>query len=706
MDYVEFIDKYNIHLNAQQDAAVQRTNGATLLLAVPGSGKTTVLVTRLGYMLYCKEIPPASILTMTYTVAATQDMRKRFAAIFGDEHAGNMEFRTINSVCAMIINRYVRQKNSLAFKLLDNNAPLLIEICKRQFSEYPTDGEIKNLQQAITYVKNMQLSREEIDAFEVDGRGIAPVYDAYMGEMKRRSLMDFDDQLVYAHTILKRPQILDYFQSKYRYLCVDEAQDTSKIQHNIIRLLSQKCNNLFMVGDEDQSIYGFRAAYPDALMSFEADYDHASVMLLEQNYRSTKEIVAASDRFIMRNLMRHEKHMKTDREPGKPVQKVELNNRRAQYSYIAKIVDNSPAGKTAILYRNNDSAVPVIDYLERKGIDFRCRQAENIFFTNRIVRDVTDILHLAFSPNDEDAFMRVYYKFSYPISKSAAHEAVQIKRLRQMDSFFEALTASRELPEWCRDKILELDAQFKTLKTDSAKVAVDRIRYKMGYGAYVLEHGADTEKLYILSVLAANEEGVDGFLKRLNALKHIVEAGPGDSSSKLVLSTIHASKGLEYERVILIDAIEGILPSITIPTSGTLDDEQRKTLEEERRLFYVAATRAKDDLILMSYGDQAGKCQFVTQFCQKTQPSHSPSKPIQKSQTNIPRIKPAATMNATIQWIEKDYIPGARVLHNPFGSGTVTNKHNGIVTIQLDNGQTKRFDLINCLKMGFMEITK
>lgn len=273
MTYEAFREQFQIRLNEQQEQAVRAVDGPVLLLAVPGSGKTTVLVTRLGYMIYGCGILPESILTMTYTVAATRDMRKRFADLFGDEMAGRLEFRTINGVSARVIRYYEKAMGRKAFDLISDEkelAALTGEIYRRVTGEFPTDSDIKGVRTAITYAKNQMLSQEEIREMDKEIKGFSAMYREYDRTLKAKGCMDYDDQMVYAWQILRKyPDVLGAFQRRYHYICVDEAQDTSKIQHQIVRLLSAGSGNLFMVGDEDQSIYGFRAAYPRALLEFE-----------------------------------------------------------------------------------------------------------------------------------------------------------------------------------------------------------------------------------------------------------------------------------------------------------------------------------------------------------------------------------------------------------------------------------------------------
>ncbi len=697
MHYEEFCKQFNISLNEEQAQAVQHTEGAVLLLAVPGSGKTTALVARLGYMLHCAGVAPERILTMTYTVSAAGDMKSRFAAMFGNKYAARLQFRTINGVCASIINGYVRNKGADGFALLDDNRKLLTEIYRKLRADYPVDGEVKELQKQITYIKNMCLTRQEIDALDLNGADIGPIYDQYIDEMKRRRLMDYDDQLVYACNILKsRPDILKFYRRRFPYLCVDEAQDTSKIQHRIIHLLTGKDGNLFMVGDEDQSIYGFRAAYPDALMRFEGEYANSTVLLLEENFRSTPEIVSAADKFISRNTMRHEKHMRASRPSGAPVRKVTLASRAAQYRYIAKMAQGEPERELAVLYRNNDSAVPFIDFLDRNDISYCIRQTDGVFFTSRTVSGVRDLMTLALSPLDEAAFMRIYYKLNLPISRADAEKAVELCRAGKCTSLFSGVNPTGKNSERTAEKLVELRAHFAALKTDSAADALRRMRYQMGYGAYLLKNGGDDERLYLLALLASREKNIESFLNRLDALKSIFEAG-GDRKSHLILSTIHSSKGLEYDRVAVIDAIDGILPSVTPKPEQAWDKDEQAAFEEERRLFYVAATRAKNELLLMSY-EKTPECTFIRQFCQPLTPKATGG----QGKGIVLSASPAPAVAQRIQWISKDYIKGASVEHNIFGRGMIAEKGGDTVTIRFADGTIKRFILSACLEKGLL----
>lgn len=608
MTLQEFITKFNINLNKQQLEAVQSVEKPTLLLAVPGSGKTTVLITRLGYMIYCLGIRPEEILTVTYTVAATNDMRNRFATIFGDELAARLEFRTINGICAKIIGYYGRCVGKKPFELVTDEGyktKLLSAIYTEVVRQYPTESDLKNISTLITYIKNMQLSKNEINKLgKEQDIPLLDIYNAYCEQMKRQSLMDYDDQMVYALTMLKvSSQILDYFQEMYKYICVDEAQDTSKIQHQIIAVLANKYKKIFMVGDEDQSIYGFRAAYPEALLSFEKNYADANVLLMEENFRSNAKIVDAADGFIQKNKLRHEKHMKAFREAGTDIQKIHLKNRRAQYTYLAKVAENTEV-ETAVLYRDNESIIPVVDLLERKGISYRIKNADLTFFTHRVVMDIKNIIRFAMEPANTEIFMQIYYKISTYMSKLVAIEACRISQEKGITILDAALDYGK-IPAGTRKSVKAIQTHLNRILEEDGGKAIYRIIHFMGYQDYLEKANIKDSKLSIIKAIAYNEPSVLALISRLDELATLIKEKPYDSECKFILSTIHSSKGLEYDKVYIMDAVDGIFPENVIANyeKRKAKDEESKEYEEERRLYYVGVTRAKNELCIFEFDE-------------------------------------------------------------------------------------------------------
>ncbi|WP_419015303.1 ATP-dependent helicase [Dysosmobacter sp.] len=600
----EFDRKYTSQLNPQQLAAVHAVDGAVLLLAVPGSGKTTVLVTRLGYMLCCCGISPDAILTMTYTKAATKEMQKRFVRLFGQDCPQVPEIRTINGVSSKIIDFYTRTHGSgSAFTVVENEgelAKIVSDLYRELSGEFATQSVIKELRKGIAYVKNMMLGKEDLGELDTGFDQFPELYVQYNLALRQRRWMDYDDQMIYAKTILENyPDILAHFQDTFPYICVDEAQDTSKIQHAIIQLLARKTGNLFMVGDEDQSIYGFRAAYPDALMQFEQTYPKARVLLMEENYRSTPEILHLANGFIRKNTDRRPKTVRPTRVSGANVHLISAADRTAQYAWLLDMAAHCD-GQTAVLYRNNDSALPLIDLMERHGLPFRCRQMDDTFFTHRLVADLLDIIAFANDRRNTEAFLRIYYKIGCGITKKAAEYACEACQ-RSGKTVLEELLTFSPLSQYARDSAAGLMDLLPQLLEETAARGLKRIWTELRYKDYVEQQQLDTNKFEILTLLAEREADLNTLVARLDYLRMLVSAPPEPSSEGLILSTVHSSKGLEYETVYLLDVLDGILPAVTEPKGP----EEQRRYQEERRLFYVAMTRAKDHLYLFSCLDRS-----------------------------------------------------------------------------------------------------
>ena len=679
MDWNEFVNTFPIQLNQQQQEAVQSTEGAVLLLAVPGSGKTTVLVTRLGYMIYCKNIHPESILTVTYTVAATKDMSKRFADRFGEEMAEKLEFRTINGICAKIIQYYGRKIGKTPFELVKeekNTTGMLVKICQEHGMGYPTESDLKNVRTMITYIKNMMLNDKEIQKLEEESDiRIRGIYQAYCSQMREKKWMDYDDQMLYAYKMLRMDsRLLEHFQNLYPYICVDEAQDTSKIQHAIIALLAAKSENLFMVGDEDQSIYGFRAAYPEALLDFEKDHPGARVLLMEENFRSNAKIVSAADKFIQKNTLRHEKHMKAAREAGADIRKISLKSRKAQYVYLMKIAQECST-ETAVLYRDNECAIPLIDLLERKHIPYRMRNAELSFFTHRTVLDIQNIIRFAMNPKDTELFMQIYYRLKLFFRKEDALNYTNISKEKDIP-VWDAILQYGNLEEYQQNYVRSLRRQMKKLLDMTGDKAVDQILVYMGYQYYLKKMGMNTNKLEIVKMIGSREDSPEKLLERLKELERIIREKKEERECRFILSTMHASKGLEYDTVYLLDVVDGILPEKVLTSMNTASKEEIGAYEEERRLFYVGVTRAKNQLNIFATGKPS-------RFCNELLEKNISAESYQK--------------------LSDELGEGVIVKHRKFGKGVVTEIEGEHIRIRFGDDE-KKMDLKVLARLGLLEI--
>lgn len=699
MEYEAWKATWKAPLNPQQEAAVQAAQGPVLLLAVPGSGKTTVLIHRLGYLIFCLGVAPEQILTVTYTVAATRDMAARFARTFGETWANRLEFRTINGLSARIIQHYERVKGRQAFTLVTEEgrlASLVGELYRKATGEFATESTVRSLRTAITYCKNRQMTQEEIEAYQVEDIPFAKLYRQYHAELRRRRWMDYDDQMVYAAQILRQHgDILAYFQDKYRYLCVDEAQDTSRIQHTILKLLAGRRRSLFLVGDEDQSIYGFRAADPGALLRFEEEYPGGRVLFLEKNYRSTATIVAAADRFIRQNQHRRDKHMVAARGPGPAIQPIWVADRVQQYAQLAQWAQDCDR-ETAVLYRNNDSALPLLDLLDRQGTGCRCRQMEGTFFTHRVVRDVTDFIAFAAHPADGERFFRLYYKMGVGIPKAAAQWAVL--QSRGEGNLMAILSHCPQLTQRSQVLCQALAEQFAQLLDDRGDEAIHRLRHHMGYGDFLSARGSDPGKLAILEALGRYTPNPSALVTRLGELRERIRQGDSDPNSPFLLSTIHGSKGLEYQRVILMDVADGVLPLADPPLGDHPDPAAVEAYEEERRLFYVAMTRAKEELFLFRFRRSDLGSTFARDLF--------PDKTRRLRQAVAPRPKgggkPAPPPLPDLALFDA----GAPVTHRAFGRGEVVSRQGDIATILFQEKGEKKVSLSVALRQGQLRRTQ
>ena len=743
MEWKEFETTFSVKLNQQQKEAVQSTKGPVLLLAVPGSGKTTVLVTRLGYMIYCRNIPPESILTVTYTVAATKDMSERFAVRFGEDMAKRLEFRTINGICARIIQYYGRRIGKTPFELVkDEKATtgMLIRICQDHGMGYPTESDLKNVRTLITYIKNMMLNEEELQKLEEESDiRIAEIYREYCRQMREQKLMDYDDQMLYAYNILRKdPGVLAYFQNRYPYICVDEAQDTSKIQHAIIALLAAGTGNLFMVGDEDQSIYGFRAAYPEALLSFEKKHPGAKVLLMEENFRSNAKIVEAADKFIQKNTLRHEKHMRAAREAGADIREISLKSRKAQYVYLMKAAQECTTGmagmsgseehrgradasvtETAVLYRDNECAIPLIDLLERKNIPYRMRNADLSFFTHRTVLDVQNIIRFAMDPKDTELFMQIYYRLKLFFNKKDALRYAQISQEKDMEVLDAALKYGN-LEKYQEDNIRNLKRQMVRILNMPGDEAVNQILTYMGYQDYLKKMGMNANKLETVKLIGSRVESPEKLLERLEELRTIIQEKVSDKDCPFILSTMHASKGLEYDTVYLLDVMDGILPEKVLANPRTASKEELETYEEERRLFYVGVTRAKNQLNVFTTNKPS-------KFCSELLGKRNLRENQQKEYVGIKKwgdYSPAGTYGIkgngmyhgygtghgsqkqpgkSYQELADALGEGMIVKHKKFGEGVVVDMEGEHIRIQFGDN-VKNMDLKVLARLGMLEI--
>lgn len=596
--YRQFCEKYQIQLNKQQERALQAVEGANLLLAVPGSGKTTVLVARLGHMVLNKNIPPENILAITYNKNATVEMQERFSSLFGANIGSRIAFQTINSLSLSFYSEWCRKMRQNPRQHLEERErrKILRKIFNTFHNTNASEGEVLELGSAITYIKNMMLNEEQILGIEADYPHLGDMYRAYQAELDKQNKRDYDDQMVLGLQVLREDsEILRRLRSLYKYICVDEAQDTSKIQHKIIRALAQG-SNLFMVGDEDQSIYGFRAAYPKALLNFRYDYLNPYILRMERNYRSTPQIVDKAQAFISQNRGRFEKNMTAERGDGEDVHLECVHSREEQYQKLLNVAQNSTA-ETAFLYRDNESAVVLVDLLLRNGIPFKFRKPEMNFFGISIIRDIVAYLKLSINPYDAQQLDQICNKGIVYLKKNTCYWTIRNSQQKRI-SVYDALDEQAEyVNRRNRDSIYNFRSLMSRVSMANPHDAIS-ILLDAGYARYIEKECLDKGKIELLQILAKQEPTISSFLNRLQFLERSMQQGfdprPG---YHIILSTIHSSKGLEYDSVYMVDVYDGRFPS-SRPNIFSRSKDSADGEQDERRLFYVGITRAKSKLHL------------------------------------------------------------------------------------------------------------
>ena len=696
----EYREKYGIKLNEQQERAVLRAEGNTLLLAVPGSGKTTVIVSRLGYMINCLGIPYSAILTLTYSVASCRDMRERYISYFGDSYVP--QFRTIHGICSIIIKEFERLTGRCAFKLMsgeESENDVLSHVFRKVCGTYPETGQINELKTYITYIRNMMLDTHKAsELFDVK-YDICAVIREYRREKQHRRLMDYDDQLEFAYRILKQhPEMLDRFRKQYRYINVDEAQDTSKIQHEIIGLLAS--GNLFMVGDEDQSIYGFRAAYPRALLDFEKRYKDAVVLFMEQNFRSTGHIIKRASRLISTNRDRRRKNMFTDKDDGDDIEIINLPSRKDQYSVLCKAAREvcGSSETTAVLFRNNDSALPLIARLEKCGIPYRYREADCPFFENPGICDIlalTDVLY----DNNAESFMYVAKRLGCGLRDDEIRRMVAVAGRASFSAVMKRFIPKDDERS---KRIYELCDTMEKAKLQRPADAISLLCGDTCFGRFLDIRMKDVgSKTGILYDIADDCRNYEEFRQKLDKLREVTTCGKASIENSLILSTVHSSKGLEYDNVYIIDVKDGEFPCVESPDHCL--EHEIATLEEERRLFYVAVTRARKRVKITRYA-----LEFDTSVC----PPSSFLRELMRYDArafgfNTEKMKKDAVMRPVKKYIDvSGFVPGAVIVHKMYGRGFIDHTDGDKCRVVFEDGTEKMLSLSVAVDAGVIGLGK
>ncbi len=590
----------------KQQEAINHFQGPCLVLAVPGAGKTTVLLARL-HMLIQRGVSPSKIASITFSRRQANDMKMRFKQEYGD--STGVTFSTIHAFCYQILLSAAKSRGETLHVLEGskeyNRYQIVRTFARQLFQRVLSDEDLEDFFRIDGYLKNALVNYETYQ-HKTHARfpHFLELQRAYEQFKSNHRLIDFDDML------LKTLQLLDQnkplrtaMQQRFSYYQVDEAQDTSLIQLRIIHLLTAPEHNLFFVADDDQSIYSFRGADPAYLLAFQKMFPGAPVLFMQDNYRSTKNIVALSAHLIRKNQARYEKIPTTSTQSLEKTQVILTPSLKKEMDRILKeLPSDLERGTVAILFRNNISVLPLAELLDQHHIAFHSETETARFFHHPVVLDLLDFFQLALDPTDHEAFARVYYKLNQYLKREFMEQVISgDPRL----SVWERLAHCEHAQNFFyQDRIAHLEHDFTQLRNASPSRAIDLLQYHIGYGDYLREHArrhahsvrTDQRILEWLSYLAEPLRQLPQLEARLNHLEKVISLARAQQAP-LSLSTIHGAKGLEYDTVWMIDLIQGEFPS-------TLSLEMEKEghpemLEEERRLFYVGMTRARTKLRLL-----------------------------------------------------------------------------------------------------------
>lgn len=617
-----------MNLSKEQELATDHINGPALILAVPGAGKTTVLIHRTVNLILNHKIRPDRILSITFSKASARDMSRRFNEDFKEISSIPISFSTIHSFCFYIIREYA-YRNNIKFTLIEGNKSpvnkfnLIKQIYLNINKSYITEEKLESLINAIGYIKNMMISVEE---FEKDKKpsidGLKDIFSQYEKYKRENNLIDFDDMLSITLDILNRDKyILQKYRDKYDYIQLDEGQDTSKIQMEILKKLASPKNNFFVVADDDQSIYGFRGSDPKGLLNFKEIFPNGKIFFMEKNYRSSKNIVSVCNKFIRYNTLRYNKSISTDNSFVEPINIVKVNKIIDQYDYILENIRDKSLKNIAILYRNNLSAIGLIDFLEKKEIPFYMRDVKVKFFNHWLVQDILNFIQFSRDTSNMSLYESIYYKKKGYISKKQINYA---KTLNYKWPVFDRIMKYPDIPVYYKSTLRELSADFRKLSKLNPLDSIEYIEYNLEYEKYLKENSIkfgytyDSLKtiIYYLKLIAKDTKDIDDFVDRLKYLESLCMNSRKERNG-LTLSTIHSAKGLEFDRVYIIDLVDGHFPS-----SSSIDLYQKDMVddfEEERRLFYVGMSRAKYHLSLLSVSNLGNKLVRPSRFLDELQ---------------------------------------------------------------------------------------
>ncbi|WP_093137630.1 DNA helicase PcrA [Salinibacillus kushneri] len=711
-------------MNSEQAKAVQHTEGPLLIMAGAGSGKTRVLTHRIAYLLHEKGVPPYNVIAITFTNKAAREMKERVQRLVG---AGSEEIwmSTFHSLCVRILRRDIdRIGFNRNFSILDTSDQLsVIKQVLKDLNLDPKKWDPRAMLNGISTAKNQLMTPEQLkkEANHFYEETNAQVYEGYQNTLNKNDALDFDDLIMKTIQLFERvPETLQYYQRRFQYIHVDEYQDTNHAQYQLVKMLAERHQNLCVVGDSDQSIYHWRGADIENILSFEKDYPNARTIMLEQNYRSTKKILAAANHVIENNVSRKPKKLWTENTEGELIQFHQAASERDEAIYVVEQMEtlmneeNLQYRDMAVLYRTNAQSRAVEDAFVKSNIPYQIVGGTK-FYDRKEIKDLLAYLRLIANPNDDISFQRVVNVPKRGIGNTSIEKMLAYAASHDLSLYQAAAEADFiGLSKKATNALVNFQQMIKNWEQMqeflSVTEIVEDVIEKTGYEEILkkektLESQSRLEninefKTVINQFEASNDDkSLIAFLTDLALVSDIDKVEDEDEDNKVVLMTLHSAKGLEFPIVFLIGMEESVFPH-----SRSLMDEEE--MEEERRLAYVGITRAEKKLFLThakmrtlygrtnmnpvsrfineipdEYIDKEEESMFSTGFQTQKTSIHSPSQhrtpdsPKRKAQT----MGKASTGGETIDWSSGD-----KVQHKKWGEGTVVKVQGSGDEMELD----------------------
>ena len=603
--------------NEAQTQAIQHTDGPCLVLAGPGSGKTLTIAKRIEYLIKVYKVRPEEILVVTFTRFAAAEMKSRLCLVMGKRDLP-VTVGTFHGIYYGILKWAYRMNQENILSETEKYQILRGVINKERMEIFDEEDFIQDIAAEIGKVKNNRIPLEEFVSEKCSADAFRNIYRNYEQHRKELKKIDFDDMLVLCYELFRaRPDVLAQWQKKFRYVLIDEFQDINRIQYDVIRMLAQPENNLFVVGDDDQAIYGFRGADSELMLGFGKDFPDAKQILLGMNYRSTANIVQNSLKLIENNVERYSKKLEANREGGSCLHIQEVKDPVEEAEYVLEEIQKCKENgikeeEIAILFRVHTDARAVVEAMVERKIPFQMKEHLPNIYEHFIAKDIMAYFRLATGARHRQDFLQIMNRPKRYLGRDSVAGA---------KASFEDMRKFYCDKDWMIDRIDQFEWDVKMLMKMAPYAAIQYIRKRIGYDDFLKEY-AFTHQINrsdLNEVLAEIEEAAKAFSSVEEWFAHVEEytetlkvkekernrPRPG-----VRLMTIHASKGLEFKQVFLIAANEGRIPYQKAKTD--------KEIEEERRLFYVAMTRAKDFLkicyVKIKNGKEVAPSRFVDEL--------------------------------------------------------------------------------------------